>query len=353
MRDKMTSKDRLNAVIRGELPDRVLVHDFSNLNSMVSMGYMMKDTRWDAKKSVKAALDFNKISKSDFVFPGLDIPALFMDLGVEVSTPDDNYGSVKSRYLATEEDVDSKSLYDPFDPKECPNFTKGFVDKIVELKRNMDPGLIASGFSWGVFTMAGELRGTEQLLLDVLSEPDLAKKMMKKAGKFVERVEARCIDVGADICWMPDPTAGESVISTDQFREFGFEPDKEVISRIKGEYKVPIIVHICGDTANTMKIMPELGVDVFSVDHIVDIALAKQSIGDKITIMGNVHPIQVMWQGSVADVEKASKECIDKAGKGGRYILSTGCEVPRDAPAENVAAMYKVASTYGVYPLKR
>jgi uroporphyrinogen decarboxylase len=345
----MTAKERLETVIRLEEPDRVPVHDFSNLNNLVAMGYQMKDTRWDAKKAVKAALDFNKISKSDFIFPCFDIPALFMDLGIEVSMPDDNYGSVKSRHFAHDEDVDSKELYDPFDENACPYFTKGFTNKIKLLHEQMDPNLIASSFSWGVFTMAGELRGTEQLLMDLMRNPEIAHKVMKKAGDFVLAIESKCIDSGANICWMPDPTASESVISTDQFREFSFEPDRKVISSMKSEYKVPVIVHICGDTTNTMKVLPELGVDVFSVDQIVDIKTAKKAIGDKIAIMGNVHPINIIWNGTIHDIRAASKNCIYEAGSDGGFILSSGCEAPRDSPAENVAAMEYVAATYGVY----
>ncbi len=348
----MTSKERLDAVIHGKLPDHVLVHDFSNLNHIVSMGHTMGEARWNAKLSVKCALDFNKISKADFVFPGFDIPATYMDLGMEVDEPADNYGSVRSVYYKEPEDVDTKELYDPFNAKECPHFTKAFVDKIVECKKQADPGLLISGLSWGVFTMAGNLRGTETLLMDVLIEPDNAKKVLNKSGEFVKQIESRCLDVGADICWMPDPTASESVISTEQFKEFGFGPDKDVISHVKKEYKAPVIVHICGDTLNTVKVMPELGVDVFSLDQIVPIEKAREAVGDKIILMGNVHPIQVMWQGTPKDVEKASKDCIDKAGKNGRFILSSGCEMPRDTPAENVAMLYKVASTYGAYPIK-
>ncbi|MFP4197630.1 MAG: uroporphyrinogen decarboxylase family protein [Methanomassiliicoccales archaeon] len=345
----MTAKERLDSVIALEEPDRVPVHDFSNLNNAFAMGCKMADVRWDAEKAVKAALDFNRISRSDFIFPCFDIPALYLDLGVEVSAPEDNYGSVKERYFGDDEAVDGKEMYDPFDPKESPWFTKGFVNKIELLKKEMDPGLIASGFSWGVFTMAGELRGTEQLLMDLVLNPDLAKKVMKKSGQFVRDIEARCIDAGADICWMPDPTASESVISTDQFREFGFEPDRTVISHIRQEYGVPTIVHICGDTTNTMEVLPELNVDVFSVDQIVDIGMTKEKIGDRIAIMGNVHPIETMWNGTPEKVEAESVECMGKAAMNGGFILSTGCEIPRDASKENVAAMARAAETRGRY----
>lgn len=349
MAKELDSKERLEAIIDLEEPDSVGIHDFSNLNNAKSMGYEMEEVRWDKRKAVRCAVEFNKRSKSDFIFPIFDIPALFMDLGVEVLAPRDNYGSVKQKFFASEEDVDAKWLYDPFDAKEAPYFTQGFVEKIELLKKEMPPDKIASGFSWGIFTMAGELRGTESLLMDLLLNEDLAHKILRKSAEFVRNLEARCIEAGADIAWIPDPTAGESVISTEQYRQFSFDLNKEMISSLKRDYGVPVVMHICGDTTHTMELLPEVGVDVFSVDHIVDIGMTKQKIGDKIAIMGNVHPIQIMWNGTADQVENASRECIAKAAIGGGYILSTGCEIPRDAPIENVEAMARAAERYGRY----
>jgi uroporphyrinogen decarboxylase len=38
-------------------------------------------------------------------------------------------------------------------------------------------------------------------------------------------------------------------------------------------------------------------------------------------------------------------------GPGGGFILSPGCEVPRDTPLENLEAFVQAAKTYGRYPL--
>jgi hypothetical protein len=71
----------------------------------------MKDIRFDAEKSVRAALDFNKMVSSDIITsPLIETAAYYMDLGVEVSMPDDNYSMVTGVYFATPEDVDSKGL---------------------------------------------------------------------------------------------------------------------------------------------------------------------------------------------------------------------------------------------------
>jgi uroporphyrinogen decarboxylase len=99
-----------------------------------------------------------------------------------------------------------------------------------------------------------------------------------------------------------------------------------------------------------MKLLPEMGVDLFSIDHKVDIAKAKAAVGGKMAIMGNVHPIEVALNGTAAQVTKASIACIEKAGKGGGFVLSTGCETPLDCPDANIIAMGKAALEHGKYP---
>jgi uroporphyrinogen decarboxylase len=57
-----------------------------------------------------------------------------------------------------------------------------------------------------------------------------------------------------------------------------------------------------------------------------------------------------MLNGSVDEVVAASKRCIDEAGRGGGFVLSTGDQCPRDTPFENILAMVETARDYGRYP---
>ena len=105
--DKMTNAERLDAIVKGELPDRVPVHDVACITVAKAMGCVWKDVRYDAKVCAKLTDDFNKLTGSDFEFAPLETPSMFMDLpGVEVSQPDDNYGNVMSQYWKEGEDID-------------------------------------------------------------------------------------------------------------------------------------------------------------------------------------------------------------------------------------------------------
>lgn len=341
----MSSKERLEAIVKGELPDRVPVHDVACITIAKAMGYEWKDVRYDAKLSAKLADDFNKQTGSDFCFSPLETPAMFMDLGVEVSQPDDNYGNVLSAYWKEPEDVDKKELYDPLDPKQSVMMRKGIVDKIDAYRKIKSTGALVSGWSWGVITTAGFLRGVETLLMDVALEPELAHKAISKAMVLSDGV-TRAGSTDTDYFWIPDPTASGTVIDLGTFKEFDLPYTKRMVDKWKADYKVPVIYHVCGDTIPIMEAIPDTDIDILSADHAIDLARAREIVGDRICLMGNVHPIDLLWNGTPEAIRESAMVCIDKAGKDGRFILAGGCEVPRDTPIANIKAMADAAKSY-------
>ena len=63
--------------------------------------------------------------------------------------------------------------------------------------------------------------------------------------------------------------------------------------------------------------------------------------------MSNMVPAKM--SGTPDDVERAAKQAIDDAAAGGGFILSTGDQVPRDTPEENLHRFVQVAHEYGKY----
>ncbi len=79
-----------------------------------------------------------------------------------------------------------------------------------------------------------------------------------------------------------------------------------------------------------------------------DIFRAKDILGDRAVIMGNV-PIAMLQLGSTQDVEEYCKKLIKVCGKNGGFILRCSTDYSQEAKPENVKAMIDTVNKYGWY----
>ena len=140
----------------------------------------------------------------------------------------------------------------------------------------------------------------------------------------------------------------------DIFRQLAFPAVKRVIE-LAAKAGIPTHVHSCGPEAELVKIFAQetdlTVIDPLEPPPMGDCKLAelKKLYGNRIVLKGNLHTVDVMLNGSVDDVIAASKQAIDDAAAGGRFILSTADQCGRDTPDENLFAMVETARTYGRY----
>jgi uroporphyrinogen-III decarboxylase len=89
------------------------------------------------------------------------------------------------------------------------------------------------------------------------------------------------------------------------------------------------------------------GADGLEVDYQHDISFYRGKVGDQLCLKGNIEPSGVLYQGTPLQVREACRKAIVQSQACGRLILSSGCETPRDTPAENIHAMVASAKEFG------
>jgi len=193
---------------------------------------------------------------------------------------------------------------------------------------------------------------------DVYRYYDNPDKHEQWAAERIEAVERRfrqimAMDVRPDFLCLGG--SGTLVFQTvEMFRRVALPAVKRGIE-LATAAGFPTQVHSCGPEKELVRIMAEEA-DLTVIDPLerppmgdCDLAEIKRLYGDKLVLKGNLHTTDVMLRGSPADVIAASKKAIDDAGRGGRFILSTGDQCGRDTPDENIRAMIETARTYGRY----
>jgi uroporphyrinogen-III decarboxylase len=84
---------------------------------------------------------------------------------------------------------------------------------------------------------------------------------------------------------------------------------------------------------------------VADLDGSTNIFRAKEILGGHMCISGDVRA-DMLTLGTPKDVREYCERLIDQVGKGGGFLLTTGCECPVDARFENVRMMIDTAKTY-------
>jgi len=85
---------------------------------------------------------------------------------------------------------------------------------------------------------------------------------------------------------------------------------------------------------------------ILELDGKSDIFKAKEILGDHMCIMGDV-PAVLLATGSRDEVLAYCRRLIETVGKGGGFILSSGCSIPANAKVENVKALYDAVQEWG------
>jgi uroporphyrinogen decarboxylase len=98
--------------------------------------------------------------------------------------------------------------------------------------------------------------------------------------------------------------------------------------------------------------MVRCGADILSLDKQVDLAAARGIVGERIGLSGNVATQNLAWKSS-QEVYEETCQAIRRAAPGGRYTVSSSCEVPLETPPENIDAMVRAAREFGAEFLRQ
>lgn len=191
----------------------------------------------------------------------------------------------------------------------------------------------------GPFMIAGQVRGVEQFLIEVIKRPDLAHKLLKVSTQtcieYVKEVEK----AGASAITIVDATSSPDLISPRHYDAFS----KPYVEDMIRNSKVPNILHICGKTRPILDRMVSTGAKVVSVDSSVDMADLKRAAAGKCATAGNVSVVGSLFLGTPDEVAEETRTVIAK----GVDIPCTSCGIAPPTTMDNLKAMVSAIRRYG------
>jgi hypothetical protein len=141
-------------------------------------------------------------------------------------------------------------------------------------------------------------------------------------------------------------------ISPAMFAELSFPSLKRLVDRCVAGGIAPIL-HCDGNWDENLEVLRGLpaGRCVVQFDGPTDIFRAKRVIGDRICIMGDV-PASMLCLSPASEVDEYCHRLIEEVGLGGGFIMAAGCEIPPNARASNVRVMLESVRKYGYVRVK-
>ena len=213
---------------------------------------------------------------------------------------------------------------------------------------------IAAPWGWGgVYNCAAECRNVEALMMDAYLEPELYAALMSRIAEAQAEYNAALARAGMPCVGFQGNIANGAMVGGDFFRQH-IQPFEQIsIDAVKREGAF-VLYHNCGYAQALYGNYAEMGLDVWETvaappqgDN--DLARAKELIGDKLCLMGNIDQVSFLKQASPGEIALQTEEIVNTGKPGGRYIFAASDFLEAGTPLENVRAMIDAAITAGKY----
>lgn len=344
----MTPKERVQAFSKGEEIDRIICVPDMGVTMVPFIGVKAREYYHSAQLMADLEIALFKRLHHDGASISTSLRGVAEAMGAKIGYPDYGISYLIEPAIKSVEEIESLKIIDPLKDGNLPVLIEAIRLTKNALIDEVDVGAAMSG----PFSVAASVVGTENLLKWIIKCPEKVHTLMdiiaECNNRYIDEVSKLGVSIG-----FADPVSSTSLISPKQFREFSLPALKKNIDRIKEKTGSSPGIHICGKSKDIWEDVVNAGISNFSIDNDEDIEEAKQMIGDRVVITGNVPPVDVVYAGTKEDIFNSVKECIRKGHDSKKgYILSTGCQIPMNTPIEKVEMFMEAGRTYGKYPLK-
>ncbi len=231
--------------------------------------------------------------------------------------------------------VRSSEALDSLEVQKAADRLKYVYETISLIRERLDKNKALIGFCgapWTLATYMVEGRGTKTYSIVkklLYTNPDFMHKLLKKVTDVLKLYMQKQIQSGVDAVMIFDSWA--SALEESAYFEFSWQYMKEISSFLKKNYpQIPVILFPKGISGYLDRIDGEF--DVFGVDWSTPISLAKEKLGDKYVLQGNMEPMRLY---SKEAIKEGVEKIVDVMGKGNRHIFNLGHGILPDVPVEN------------------
>lgn len=275
---------------------------------------------------------FRERYRTPIVLTAMDLSAEAEAFGCEVVLSDTELPTVVGRRVTTAAEAAALAVPGPGERR-----TRVSLDAVRLLAKLPGRPLVLGGCI-GPFSLAARIIGVGEALELTLSEPELVHTVIEKAAAFLADYVAAFRSAGADGVIMAEPAAG--LLSPRGMIEFSSAYVEPIAARVQDE-RFAIVLHNCAARLPHVAALLRAGAAAVHVGAPMDVpaALARADAGT--VWCGNLDPVRVFVQAAPDEVGSHVEQLLDAVAGRGSFVISSGCDIPPDAPLANLDAFFE------------
>ena len=217
------------------------------------------------------------------------------------------------------------------------------MDAVRTIRRALDGRVPLIGFSGSPWTLAAymvegegsrDFSKTKGMMFD---QPALMDRLLDKITQSVAAYLNGQIAAGAQAVMIFDTWGG--MLSPHDYLRFSLEPMRKVIAQLTRENdgrKVPVVLFTKGG-GQWLEVMADSGADALGLDWTTDLGLARQRVGAKVALQGNMDP-NVLYA-SPERIREEVASVLAAYGHGEGHVFNLGHGIHPGIHPEHVAAL--------------
>lgn len=253
------------------------------------------------------------------------------------------YGSTEPP-IKTPKDLRIAMKYEPEYSAEMKQKMKVSVDSVKEYLG--DDGIISAWTNGGLFSNIAGLIDQTELYSLFLEDEEYYEELMAFAKQRVFRYTSAVLEAGVDAVCVRGNAAG-GFIGNRCFEEYVLPYEKEYIVYCQRN-GVPVIYHNCGQAMGLLPSYLKMGamnIEPWSPSPLGDCDLDKvrESVNGEFSVTSGVDQVNVIKNGGVEDVRKATLDALEKGKRFPSFIMQNVDFLEFGTPLENVQEYAKTA----------
>ena len=340
----LTGRERILAGWKGDKSDRVCFNVDIGPHYAPTLNYEINDYFGN----IETAIECQVKSVSDFESDIITVPQNMMgwfalSACYRFKTKPD---AIQDGSIKTIEDLDD---LEPVPVSEIEGLK--LLSQSCRQINELAPGYASRTAVFGPIIDAVRLTGLEDWIANTVENPEFVHKEMRlTTAATKERALEIIKNTDVLILVVADTFASISNISPKIYKEFVYPYELEMFQDLKKAAAGSKIIglHICGFIDPIMEDVAQLPLDWIELDGPSSLEKLFEATKGKMMIRGNVGG-EIFSEGTQEQIYEAVRQCLGVASGSPKYVLSTGCQIPLNAPLGQVRHFIDAARQYGVY----